>query len=318
MSEQTQSPQDDATQQYIAAMQQQVQIAEAGYVAFRRIYAQTNRTPPRKTYVNRNYYARLAIGGVMIAASVVSASHTIPVFAGDMDGTWVEGIIHLFVGIAAFVMGEMALASYAYTGVMRHFRDTGEEPASLKALLRWGVGVPVVIMVAANVSHQFQTSGEYIDPRIMSGIRLAIALAAPLMAYISGEVFATFEVGDRIDEAKLEKENADAESAWEDRCRAAWDRNKHLYGGKIRVEPVPVPQISVSAPVSAVRGADGQRTDNHGYGTGYTKRMDARDMIRTHLQENPDDLSMTVRELADKLGRSKTTVAEVMKEMRGG
>src|SRR5687768_6396981 len=107
----------DVIQQQIENIQQQVQVAEAGYEAFRRMYAKTNRPPLRKPYQSRSGWARIAIGGVMAASSIVSASHTIPVFAGEMQGDPIANIIHLLVGIAAFVMGEMALATYAYTGV---------------------------------------------------------------------------------------------------------------------------------------------------------------------------------------------------------
>lgn len=309
-------------QQQIDSIQQQVQLAEAGYEAFRRMYARTNPPPPTKPYKSRSGWARAAIGGVMAASSIVSASHTIPVFAGTMGDNPIANLIHLAVGIAAFIMGEMALATYAYTGVMRHFRDTGAEPASLKRLLRWGVGVPVVIMVAANISHQFETSGEYIDPRIMSGIRLAIALAAPLMAYISGEVFATFEVGDRIDEAAHEADQLAKRQQYEERCRTAWGREKGNYAGRVRVDPVPVQALS--------NGSNGQ---SNGYSVGnqpqnvqvipskssigHTKKPQASKDARDYFEAHPDELIDNNPNNAIAAGvAGRSTVYKVLADMR--
>jgi hypothetical protein len=306
----------DTTQQYIQAMNQQIEIAEAGYQGFRRMYAQTNAKPKPKAFQSRLGILRTALMVIMVAGSIVSASHTIPTFMGDA-----VTIFSLIVGLAAFFMSEVALAAFAYVGVMRHYRATQKEPESLKVLVGAGVIVPFVVMAAANINHEFSLNGQALPPFIQTAIILAISLSAPFMSYISGEVFAMFEVIDRVDQEKHDKDYAAQDAAWEEKCRAAWGREKVNYGGKIKIEPVPVAALTLSAPMSAVSATDGhgqERTDNHGYGTGYTKKMDARDTIRTHLQENPSDLSMTVRELADKLGRSKTTVAEVMKEMRGG
>ncbi len=50
--------------------------------------------------------------------------------------------------------------------------------------------------------------------------------------------------------------------------------------------------------------------------TGYSKRTDAQSIIRSHLDANPDDLNMTARALGDKLGVGKTTVADVLRELR--
>lgn len=297
-------------QEQIQAIENQVQIAEAGYQAFRRMYAQTNRPPQRKPYVSRIGMVRNALIVIMIASSAVSASHTIPTFAGE-NASGIGIVIGILVGIAAFFMSEVALATFAYVGVQRHYRDTEKEPSSLKRLIFMGVLVPFVVMGAANLNHVFNSNGIVIPQEIRTAILLAISLSAPFMGYISGEVFAMYEVIDRVDESKYEVIQSDLQERWEEKCRAAWGKNKSDYGGKIRVEPMPVPQLS------AVQGQDRTGQDSgHGYGTGYTKQSDAREAIREHLRLNPEDMNMKVRDLADKLGRSKTSVGEVMKEMR--
>ena len=40
----------------------------------------------------------------------------------------------------------------------------------------------------------------------------------------------------------------------------------------------------------------------------------AAEKVRCHLEQNPDDISLSVRDLADKLGVGKSTVSRVKKE----
>lgn len=65
--------------------------------------------------------------------------------------------------------------------------------------------------------------------------------------------------------------------------------------------------------MSALSAVDGHRTDT---GQGYGKQMDARTIIRTHLDSHPEDAALTVRELAAKLNVGKSTVSEVLREVR--
>lgn len=299
-------------QEQLDGIERQALVAEKGYQVFSRMYAQTNPKPDPKPYISRIGMIRIALIVIMSASSIVSASHTIPTFSnsGEKDISQIN-IIVLLVGIAAFFMSEVALATFAYVGVMRHYRETEQEPASLKTLVKAGVIVPLVVMAAANINHEFSINGVILPQVLTSGIILAISLSAPFMGYISGEVFAMFEVIDRVDEGKQIASQNEQQERWEEKCRQAWGRSKGDYGGRIRVEPMPVRALS------AVSAADRTGQDSgHGYGTGYTKQSNAREIIREHLRSNPDDMSMKVRDLADKIGQSKTTVGEVMKEMR--
>lgn len=61
-------------------------------------------------------------------------------------------------------------------------------------------------------------------------------------------------------------------------------------------------------------GTNGHR--NIGHGTGYEKDMSAPDKVRKHLEDNPQDADLSVRELGERLGVGKSTVHNVMKEMR--
>lgn len=299
-------------QEQIQAIENQVQIAEAGYQAFRRMYAQTNRPPQRKPYVSRIGMVRNALIVIMIASSAVSASHTIPTFAGENTGG-VAVIIGVAVGIAAFFMSEVALATFAYVGVMRHYRDTQEEPASLKKLIFMGVLVPFVVMGAANLNHVFNSNGVVIPQEIRTIILLAISLSAPFMGYISGEVFAMYEVIDRVDEAKHEAAQSDIQERWEEKSRAAWGKNKSDYGGKIRVEPMPVPQLSNR--LSEQTDTDRQQTDMRQSGAGFTRVSTAVEIARQWFTDNPDKAGLPLRQLEDMIGVGKDSIAKARKEI---
>lgn len=88
------------------------------------------------------------------------------------------------------------------------------------------------------------------------------------------------------------------------------------------------PSVSVVSANSYVSATDSVRTaerttrivraDNGGQasGQGYTKRMDARDKARMHIEENPDSLNMSVRDFAAEIGIGKTVAGEVMAAYR--
>lgn len=311
-------------QQQIDSIESQVALAEKGYQAFRRMYAQTNRPPERRAYQSRLGILRIALMVVMVAGSIVSASHTMPTFMGDN-----VTLISLAVGLAAFFMSEVALAAFAYVGVMRHYRETQKEPASLKTLVGAGVIVPFLVMAAANISHEFKINEVILPEFIRTGIILAISLSAPFMSYISGEVFAMFEVIDRVDQEKHDADYAQKTEAWEDKCRQAWGREKVNYGGKIRIEPVPMPQIAVQSVHSLHSANEPVNEQDPSFihsrsvnsANGYTKRMDAKSVARVFLEQHPEHMATRLDDLVPlieaetgvKVGR--TSIHNVRKEM---
>lgn len=304
----------DAIQQQIESIENQVALAEKGYQAFRRMYAQTNARPEKRKYTSRLGILRVAVIIVMVAGSIVSANHTIPTFMGETTS--------LIVGIAAFFMSELALAAFAYIGVMRHYRETQQEPKSLKTLVSLGVIVPFIVMAAANISHEFALQKIALPGFIAIGITLAISLSAPFMSYIAGEVFAMFEVIDRVDQEKHDTVYAELIEKWEDKCRAAWGREKVNYGGKIRVEAMPIQVLSNGQS----NGSNGYPLDNQ-YGNvqihpskssiGHTKKPQASRDARKYFEDHPDELAADDPNPAIALGiAGRSTVYKVMADMR--
>lgn len=299
-------------QQHLDAMDQQALVAEKGYQIFSRMFAQTNPKPDPTPYQKHNVWTRYAIGGVMVASSIVSANHTIPTFAGDGK----QGIALMFgilAGIAAFFMSEMALATFAYYGVLRHYREKGTEPKSIQQLVTGGVFIPLIVMASANIFHEFKTNGLYMIPLIETVITLAISLSAPIMGYISGEIFAALEVNDRIDSAKHLELQKQEQEQWEAKCRQAWGRSKGDYGGRIKVEAMPAPALSYG--LSVQTDTDRQQTDNRQSGAGFTRVSTATDIARQWFVENPDKTNLSLRQLEELIGVGKDSIAKARKEI---
>lgn len=87
---------------------------------------------------------------------------------------------------------------------------------------------------------------------------------------------------------------------------------------RAHAEPAKPPMGFVSAFQRTDNRTDGQ-PDNaadkgHGYGRDYTRTADARTRVLNHLADNPADVNLTVRALADKVGVGKTVAAEARRE----
>lgn len=307
---------EDHIQQRLDAMDQQALIGEKGYQIFSRMYALTNPKPDSAPYQKHNNWTRYAIGGVMVASSIVSANHTIPTFAGD-DKQGIALLFGIVAGVAAFFMSEMALATFAYYGVLRHYRAHQTEPKSIQWLVGGGVFIPLIVMASANIFHEFKSNGLSIAPLIETVITLAISLSAPIMGYISGEIFAALEVNDRIDNAKYLFDQKQEQEKWEEKCRAAWGRSKGNYGGNIRVEPLPnsIPQLSIG--MNGMENAGNQQFLPSKSSIGHTKKPMASQIVKEFFENNPDALSRDPIEISQELGVGKSTVYNVIKEMRG-
>lgn len=300
---------EDHIQQRLDAMDQQALIGEKGYQIFSRMYALTNPKPDSAPYQKHNNWTRYAIGGVMVASSIVSANHTIPTFAGD-DKQGIALLFGIVAGVAAFFMSEMALATFAYYGVLRHYRAHQTEPKSIQWLVGGGVFIPLIVMASANIFHEFKSNGLYIIPLIETVITLAISLSAPIMGYISGEIFAALEVNDRIDQAKYLFDQKQEQEKWEEKCRAAWGRSKGNYGGNIRVENAPIPLLSNTLSEQT----DNRQTDRQS-GAGFTRVSTAVEIARQWFTDNPEKINLPLRQLEVEIGVGKDSINKARKEI---
>lgn len=277
---------------------------QAAYAGFSTIYESKN-PRPTKSVIRRDFVSMMivvALSIVMLASIIVSGSRTISEFGG-------EGI-----GTVAFIMIECGIAVYALFRARRN-----ANPKRLQNTVKWatvGLILTFLIAVAANIDATLKTHGIQIDSSILAIINLAVAISAPALAFISSDVLA-------IELMATDIQRREALRVYDEQCREWLDGLNRSYNAQPKTSIFRVDVQRTDAPdtsnrqLSALSAADGQRTDTdgqaHGYGQGYTKRTDARTRVTEHLTQFPDDLSLNVRDLAEKLGVGKTTVADVMK-----
>lgn len=276
---------------------------EAAYTAFRATYELRNPQPAEPPRTARNLGTIIALVIMLVASVIVSGSRTIYEFGGGL------------LGFAGFVMLDITMISYAFIRTSRNY--SAEKHRALQSWINGGLGLSFVVLMSANVdavlSSQYQLP-VWVDVVIS----LLLALSAPVLSFITGDVLGSLSVENRQQARKATDEYAAAVAAWQAGLNNAWNAQKAKWGVQIEVvrEPVRVgtPQLDSA---SAVRPLDTDMDGRgHGTGQGYNKRTDARTLVWTYLNEHPEAADKPVRELAEVIGAGKSTVAEELKKWR--
>lgn len=280
---------------------------QAAYAGFSTIYESKN-PRPTKAIIRRDFVSMMivvALSIVMLASIIVSGSRTISEFGGG------------FIGTVAFIMIECGIAVYALFRARRN-----ANPKRLQNTVKWatvGLILTFLIAVAANIDATLKTHGIHIDETVLAVINLAVAISAPALAFISSDVLAIELMATDIQRREALRVYDEKCAEWLDGLNRSYNAQPKTSIFRVDVQRTDATDTS-NRQLSALSAADGQRTDTdgqaHGYGQGYTKRTDARTRVTEHLTEFPQDLSLNVRDLAEKLGVGKTTVAEVMKGLK--
>lgn len=319
---------------YQGQITEQQQRLEQAYTAYRAVY--TTMTPPPELlsvpqlteYKADNKYIRGVLGVILIGSMIVSGSHTIPTFAGaDATTGAVEGL-HGFVGVAAFFMLEAAIVAFAYIRTQRHIQVTQKEPANFQQLVTRGLGIAFSVAVLGNIDYTLRSKGFYIAEIFQVFILLGMAISAPVLAFITGDILAVYQVQDRVKQRKhietyeqrvreVEEQNRVITREWNDGLARAWEANKARWGGttNVRVERPSAHSLPVQ-PVQPVHSLNSVNSAN-----GYTKQMDSRSIIQQFFANHPehfngklDELVVMIKdETGVKVGR--TSIHNVRKEM---
>lgn len=293
---------DENKQLTYAGYDEFAQQYEAAYRAFAATYELRTPRPelPRRRLENVGVLLALAI--MLIAQVWVSGSRTIVEF-GD-------------VGFAAFMMLELGMVSYAFIRTSRRYDE--KRKAEVMRWINAGLLLSFIVLLSGNIDATLRQKNIHLPEEINIAIQLAIAVSAPLLAFITGDVLGMYSAA-TTNQRRAEKQRYDtAVAAWSEGLAKSWKSQKSRWGVQIEVvrEPVRIrPELPDRA--SAVRPSD-MDTDGHGHGTGYgySKRTDARTQVWTYLKQNPDAADLPVRELAEMIGVGKSTAAEVLRDWR--
>lgn len=307
-----------------------VQRRNAAYAAFEAMYKVQN--PPPSTPVQPEPPARPADAalnkfdvGIMalllFGAAVVSMTRTTAEFAGTNPqfGNYV-------VGFFAFVMLEVAGVAYAYFRTKLNYSD--KRHGEVLGWIERGLVLALITAIFANLHQGMKAHG--IELPFLNVVNAALgSFAPPVLAFIAGDILGSLVVRQRVENRKLQEAYESQMREWREAVaglNAAWQvqltewrdglnrsfaANADRLGAKIEVsKPVPPPSVSVQ-PVQLSAG-------HTGHGQGYVRESKASMFVRKHLDNHPEDLSIPVRDLAEKLSVGKSTVATVVREYKKG
>lgn len=286
-----------------------VERYDLAYEAHQAMYAKRNPTPQRQI-TQRDDKALFAAVILMVAASViVSASHTLPVFMSPLAD--LPEVARFFVAIAAFCMMEAGLVSLAYVWVKSKYAENPDEQMRVGRWIRLALFLIFLVAVLSNVFHVVGKTFEDTDTPFWRGFMLVISVligvSAPVLAFISGEVLAMLTVTELQRQAAIERQYQAALDEWTAALNVSWERQKARLGVRIKVEADTPPDSRALSNGRPIGQASGQA---------WTRQADASQQVLDYLEVNPDALRLTVRQLAEQVGVSKSTAAAVKRQFK--
>lgn len=264
----------------------------------------------------------VALTVMVLASVIVSGSRTIDEFGGGL------------VGLAAFSMLEVGIVAYAYIRTKKHYDESRHQ--SVKRLTNAGMYLALAVTLSANLHATLKHNGVVMAPWLDTAILVLIAVSAPSLALISGDVLGMEAVAgshrqrkaQEAHQAKVEAWNAARRAheesyqarvtEWQDGLNQSWNAQKSRLGVNIRIaKPEPFT-------VHSLHSANEQ--SEHGTGSGYSKNMNAKEIVRQWLEayhsEHPEVWTMSAdsfhalvtQETGAKIGR--TSAYNVRAEMK--
>lgn len=226
---------------------------------------------------------------MFICSAILSGVHTIPVVRAGIPAD-IPARIADAVSLTAFVSVEIAilLSSYAMIG--------GSGLAVRGVLL-----LATLTALTANIysvlrAYRELTAGE---PGTLM-VAVIIGVVAPGIAFLSGKLFVSMGRADLAAREQAEAEYLRACREWDARIEREWLRTGRK-SGRTDVQNAVRPDGQTGQPI----GQSGQL---------FVQQRPA-ELIRTYLSEHPEDINLSVRELATRLGVGKSTVASIRTEL---
>lgn len=226
---------------------------------------------------------------MFLAVSLVSGVHTV----STMRYTMIESMVipenaKDIIALSAFFGFEIALFVSVFSWIRQQRRW----------LSYLATAVVFVVILLANVRDIQRAADNSVMDIVMI---VGIGVGTPLVALVSGKLFV---------DIYHSKHNARR------RTMELYREEMKQWDAAINREYAKLTKTHQVSTGQAVR-ADGQRTDKaimSGYG--YNRTSDAQDKVRAHLEAHPEDFTLSVRALADKLEVGKSTVADVRRVLQ--
>ncbi len=204
----------------------------AAYDSFRRTYEKENPIPVKPGVERDSWFVLLALVMIVGASVIVSGSRTVEEFGGGV------------IGAAAFAMLEIGIVTYAFfrtkTGMDK------ERVADVRKMAQRGLALAFVVAVAANIHDVLRSNDTIVSENVNTIINLLVAISAPTLAFISGDVMALELLRNRQRQREVDDRHQANMIVWNDGSAEAWKRQRTNWGVKIQVEnrPMEIPALS--------------------------------------------------------------------------
>jgi hypothetical protein len=171
-------------------------------------------------------FDRIVVGGLallVLSSVIVSGSRTIDEFGGGL------------IGWSAFAMLELGVVTYAYVRTKRHYDE--EKHKSLKRQMTGGMLLALVVAVVANIHATAKQNDVYIADWINTIISLLVAISAPVLAFIAGDILGMEAVATQSRQSKAMKQWREEMERWREGLNRSWDAQKARLGIVVEVKP---------------------------------------------------------------------------------
>lgn len=261
----------------------------AAHEVFSKTYDTENPPPEMPEVSKSDWYVPVVLMGLVIASVIVSGSRTVFEFGGG------------FIGIAAFVMLELAIVAFSF---YRTRIDTGTDRIqNVRKKTTYGLYLAFTVAVAANVHATLKQDGAEITPLVNTAILLLVAISAPTLAFITGDIMAIEYLRSSRIEADVKKQHEANLQTWKESKHRAWQRKQKEWGIKIISEPVQA--------VNPVQLTDKQAENKQ------ERPSKQFDKAVEWLIANPGYLDTASRELVEQIGVSHVTIYKAQQFVKG-
>ncbi len=156
--------------------------------------------------------------------------------------------------------------------------------------------------LAANIHSVLLSHGIVMAAEVGTIINLFVAVSAPVMAFIGGDLFSFEQLRIASRYRAVDFEYGKALDLWSDTRQKAWNAQQTRYGANIKVA-VPQPSQLPSQPVSRLI-------------SGETQGETVGDRLSQWLSQNPQGWDMSVSDLSQATGLPRSSVGREIKKLR--
>lgn len=273
----------------------QKEYLDAQYDLFLHEYTRLNPQPSTDTTGQRR-----ALLVMLIAAVIVSARHNIPFFLGKTPDDVPGQIITVIIAISVVAMVEIGLVKLGEFII--EYLDIEFVQWLRPWLLLIGLFLLLTVAIFSNVLDQLTVKNIAVNENLKTAITILAGLTAPIMALITGVIFAS-----------LELKVAQDQNLWNKKFQQQWRTFKTQNEISITVQAPPIQALERVESVPQLPNSNSNWNGNGKSGSGFQRVSSAMEQALEHYRNNPDDLKRSPLKVCKEVGVSKSTMYDAKK-----